>query len=128
MSKGTKSWRLMDLKYGVRSGTNQILSDASKASGGEETGLNPHELLEGSLAACTAMTMQMYANRKEWPLKNANVIVKILEEGKQSVLERTIELIGDLSKEQKDRLIEIADKCPIHKILTGQVTIHTKSV
>ncbi len=79
-----------------------------------------------SLAACTAMTVQMYADRKSWPLKEAKVSVQITQENNQAtVFERTVELIGDLDEEQKARLIDIANRCPIHRLLSGKIEINT---
>ncbi len=94
-----------------------------------DTAATPHELLMGALGACTAITVEMYAKRKEWPLKGVNVKVteEVIEvEGKKiSKFVREIDLEGNLTEEQIDGLKMIADKCPVHKILTGQNQVVT---
>lgn len=100
-----------------------ILSDVHSESGGDDLGMTPHELLEASLAACTAITLQMYANRKGIPLENVNVEVAVISEGVEPVINRQIEFIGIISEEQKKRMIEIANHCPIHKLLESQIKI-----
>lgn len=104
----------------------QIVSGIPADIGGIDDGPDPHELLEAALAACTTITVQMYANRKEWPLKSADVVVKITSETPAgTVITRDVRFVGDLSAEQKSRLLEIANKCPIHKLLDGKVEIKT---
>lgn len=125
MSEGTKATRVQNYQYHVTHGNNRILSDVPPALGGQDLGLKPHALLEAALAVCTTMTMQMYADRKQWPLEKADVEVTATEQGRETTFLRKIKLYGNLTAEQRERLIDIADKCPIHKILTG--TIHTKT-
>ena len=105
---------------------HSVRSGLLAALGGVDDGPNPHELLEAALAACTILTMQMYAIRKGWPLASANVRVSITAEGDETAMKREIEMQGNLSAEQRTRLLEIANKCPIHKILSGPVTITTE--
>lgn len=108
--------------------THTIISDTSVASGGQDEGMNPHEILETALAACTAITLKMYAKRKNMALDDVHVEVTTVSEGKDSVLSRKVHLLGALSPEDKSRLMEIADKCPIHKLIMSNVTIQTESV
>ncbi len=105
-----------------------IVSDVSETSGGNDLGMNPHEILETALAACTSLTLKLYAKRRQMKLIEAKVEVQTVSEGKDSVLSRKIELIGDLTTEEKDKLMEIAEKCPIHKLLISKITIQTESV
>lgn len=106
---------------------HSILSDLSTELGGNEEGPNPHQLIEAGLAGCTIMTCQMYANRKQWSLISTNVRVQIESESKEtSKILREIFFEGDLTTEQVQRLLEIADKCPIHKLLQSSITIETK--
>jgi putative redox protein len=84
--------------------------------------------LAAALAACTSMTLKMYASRKAMSLENAIVIVDIERSDDIEKLTRDIQLIGNLSAEEKERLIEIANKCPIHKALAGQIQIKTQLV
>lgn len=107
-------------------GSFQIISDVTSDLGGKNLGPNPHELLEAALVSCTVMTMQMYANRKSWPLESSQVTVKTVKEGAESLITREIQLTGALSEEQKAKLLEIADKCPVHKLLTSHITIESK--
>lgn len=103
-----------------------ILSDISVANGGEDQGLNPHELVEAALGACTSLTLGMYARRKGWDLGNLLVDVKITKEGKESVFERVITFDPKTPKEDREKLLVIADKCPIHNLLESSIKIETK--
>ena len=109
-------------------GDLHFLSDAEVSKGGSNTGPSPHEYLGAALAACTSMTLKMYAGRKAMPLENAIVTVDIERVDDIETLSRDIQLIGNLSVEEKERLIEIANKCPIHKALAGQIQIKTQLV
>jgi len=109
-------------------GDIHFLSDAEVSKGGSGTGPSPHEFLGAALAACTSMTLKMYAGRKSMKLDNAIVTVDIERADDIEKFSREIQLIGDLSDEEKRRLLEIADKCPIHKALAGQIQIKTQLV
>ena len=109
----------------IVAGTHQIVADIPSKFGGTDLGPRPHELLEAALTACTIITVQMYATRKEWPLVSTNVKVSIDKEGPESHITRELSFFGDLSSEQKDRLLDIANKCPIHKLLTSRISITT---
>lgn len=104
---------------------HQIISGVTKQNGGDDEGMNPHELLEASLASCTIITVQMYANRKAWPLESIGVVVTTDSEGSNSHLTRQITFTGELDEEQVTRLLDIANKCPIHKLLTSNIEIET---
>ncbi len=102
-----------------------ILADETKANGGEEKGFTPSELLAASLAACTAITCRMYADRKEWELISAEVDVQLQTIDGVANFNRSIHYNGPLNEEQKDRLTQIANNCPIHKILSHTIKITT---
>jgi putative redox protein len=104
---------------------HKLVSGVNAALGGHDEGPNPHEVLEAALAACTIITMQMYANKKNIKLESTQVEVKILEEGIETKIQRIINLKGDLSEAERSRLLEIADKCPLHKLLESNVKIIT---
>lgn len=110
----------------LTAGAHQIIADVSKELGGTDLGPGPHEILEAALAACTIITVQMYANRHQWNLESTNVKVAVDKEGAESHLTREISFIGDLTEVQKSKLAEIAEKCPIHKLLTSHITISTR--
>jgi putative redox protein len=116
------------LQQKLSAGDLHFLSDAEVSKGGSGTGPSPHEYLGAALAACTSMTLKMYANRKAMSLENAIVIVDIERVDDVEKFTRDIQLIGNLSAEEKERLIEIANKCPIHKALAGQIQIKTQLV
>ncbi len=105
-----------------------IISDVSTQLGGLDEGADPHRLLEASLTACTIMTLQMYAQLKKIDLSDTEVMVRIDSEGSETNLTREIKLIGNLSTEQRARLIEIANKCPIHRLLNSKIKIETKEI
>ena len=116
------------LQQKLTAGDLHFLSDAEVSKGGSGTGPSPHEYLGAALAACTSMTLKMYAGRKEMKLENAIVTVVIERADDVETFSREIQLQGNLSAEEIERLLEIADKCPIHKALAGQIQIKTQLV
>ena len=116
------------LQQKLTAGDLHFLSDAEVSKGGSDTGPSPHEYLGAALAACTSMTLKMYAGRKEMKLDNAIVTVDIERHDEVETFSREIQLEGNLSAEEKERLLEIAHKCPIHKALAGQIQIKTQLV
>ena len=116
------------LQQKLTAGDLHFLSDAEVSKGGSGTGPSPHEYLGAALAACTSMTLKMYAGRKEMKLDNAIVTVDIERHDDVETFSREIQLQGNLSAEEKERLLEIAHKCPIHKALAGQIQIKTQLV
>ena len=126
---------LHDVSAGPR---HHILADEPEAYGGTDAGLTPYQLLSAGLGACTSMTIRMYARRKKWPLTHVSVDVthdKIhaadcehcrTQDGKIDRLSRHITLEGDLTDDQKTRLFEIADRCPVHRTLESEIDIVTR--
>ena len=122
----------------VRAGRHVLAADEPIAVGGGDTGPGPYEYLLAALGTCTAMTLRMYARQKKWPLEKVTVRLahdKIYaadcascetKDGKIDRLERSIELLGPLDQAQRARLLEIADKCPVHRTLTSEILIQTK--
>ena len=100
---------------------NELISDEPIDKGGQHPGFNPGELLASSLASCTSITVRMYTNRKEWPLEEVAVSVEVERDASSNhtVFRKKVELIGPLTDEQRERLLVIADKCPIHKSFQG---------
>ncbi len=114
----------------VQSGPHHILADEPTSFGGTNKGLTPYGFLSAGLGACTSMTIRMYARRKKWPLTGISVDIS---HGKAHVdgqkidsFNRKITLHGDLDEDQRNRLLQIADKCPVHKTLEAQATITTE--
>jgi putative redox protein len=106
-------------------GGHLLHADEEIAAGGGDTGPAPHELLLAALGACTAMTLKMYAERKGWPLKDVQVSLSGSRAEEGYVITRRLKMVGELDAEQRQRLLEIANKCPVHKTLTGTITIQT---
>ncbi len=107
---------------------HRLTADETAELGGEDRGPNPHEYLAAALGGCTAITVRMYARRKEWPLDDVIVRVNIEKEGDQARFVRTLELKGALDADQRQRLLGIAGKCPVHKTLSGTIAISTALV
>jgi putative redox protein len=105
------------------------LADEPLDAGGGDTGPTPEQLLLSALGACTCITLRMYAARKQWPLEGIQVELQFNPDGKPDAgtdIARAIALQGPLSGEQRERLLQIANACPIHKVLTSEVRIATK--
>ncbi|WP_379546831.1 alpha/beta fold hydrolase [Qipengyuania sp. DSG2-2] len=132
-------------KFGteVHTASHRFVADEPRSYGGDDTGPTPYDLLNAALGTCTAMTMKMYADRKELPLEGVSIHVtherkhdedcdhvEAMKEGTQiQALNRAITIMGDdLSEADRAKLIEIADKCPVHKTLEGHLHIHTEEV
>ncbi len=110
-------------KQTVRVRDHQLLADEPVDAGGEDTGPSPEELLAASLASCTAITMEMYAQRKGWDLGATEVACEYTpaERGCPTRFDLVLRLPDDLSDEQVSRLSIIAAKCPVHRTLDGEV-------
>jgi len=116
---------------------HHLRGDEPADAGGTDTGPAPHEFLLAALGSCTSMTVSLYARRKQWPLEEVRVRLRHskvpasdlpnarTKEGLLDRIERQVEFIGPLSDEQKSRLIEIANKCPVHRTLTSEIVIET---
>lgn len=113
----------------VVAGENTLITDEPVDKGGGNKGFNPFEILATSLASCTAATLRMYIDRKEWNIDIINVEVELenFPLTKRAIFKRDITFEGTiLDEEQMKRLRAIADACPIHKILTNDIEILTK--
>jgi uncharacterized OsmC-like protein len=121
----------------IVAGQHRLKADEPLSAGGTETGPTPYELLLAALGACTAMTVTMYARRKNWPLDA--IVVRLshsklhaencfnchTEAGFIDRIDREIELSGSLSPDERLKLFEIAEKCPVHRTLTSEIDIRS---
>jgi putative redox protein len=122
----------------VLTSDHALRADEPRSVGGDDTGPSPYELLLASLGACTAMTLRLYAARKGLALERVSVTLRHekvhaddcadceTREGKLDLIERSIELRGELSDAERQRLLDIADKCPVHRTLRSEVVVRTR--
>lgn len=115
------------LQHEIEIGSHRLLADASPEHGGDGAGPEPHDLLSAALGACTAITVSMYASRRNMDLQDIDVRVMQRQQDGVFLLERQIRYIGELSQEDRQRLTDIANKCPVHKTLSGQIRIVTEA-
>ncbi len=108
--------------------SHHLITDEPEAEGGHDSGPTPHEFLDAALASCTALTLNMYIKRKNWPARSVRVEVDHAEEQGGFRFRRRIHVEGDLSGDQHRRLLAIAEKCPVHKVLAGPITIESQTV
>jgi putative redox protein len=128
------------LRQAISVGPHHLIGDEPKTSGGSDAGPDPYELLLSALGSCTNMTLRMYADRKKWSLKEIRVALTHSKNYANDCvnceqptamidrIERRIMLIGELTVEQRQRLLEIANLCPVHKSLTSRIDIQTELV
>ena len=126
-----------EVRYGAG---HSFITDEPVAAGGEDAGPDPYTLLLAALGSCISMTVTLYARRKQWPLESVTVRLRHskihaadcdsceTKEGLLDHIERDLELHGRLTDEQRARLLDIANKCPVHRSLTSEINIPTRLV
>jgi putative redox protein len=128
------------LAQGISAGGHRLTADEPVGAGGRDTGPDPYSLVLAGLGACTSMTISLYARRKAWPL--AGVTVRLqhskihaedcaeceTKEGMLDRIDREITVDGELTEEQRAKLLEIANKCPVHRTLRSEIDIRTRLV
>ncbi|MBM3722997.1 MAG: OsmC family protein [Actinobacteria bacterium] len=107
----------------ITDGQHTWNADEPARLGGQDTGPGPYELLASSLGACTSMTLRMYAIKKEWPLDHVEVMIEHEKIDNKDVMRRHIKVSGQLDEEQIQRLLEIANRCPVHRTLSPAISI-----
>ena len=112
----------------LSSSTNSIIADEPTSNGGTDLGFSPSELLASALGTCTCVTLRMYADRKKWSLQKIEVSVNFSRDSEKNIsnINREISLIGNLKEEEKQRLLQIANQCFIHKTLSNPINISTQ--
>jgi putative redox protein len=144
LTKGSDAWTVTvhgsaaGFAQTIAAGRHRLTADEPTAQGGTDTGPDPYDLLLAALGSCTSMTVAMYARRKGWPLEAVTVRLRHsriyaidcaecdTREGLLDQIDRELELTGVLSDEQRARLLEMADKCPVHRTLTSEIHIRTR--
>ena len=128
MRQVTVRWAGGPFAQDIEIGGHKLRADEEQDKGGDGTGPGPHELLLAALGSCTAMTLKVYAERKGWPLTDVVVDVNGSTTPAGFVITRLLTLEGEIDADQRERLLQIADKCPVHKTLSNTITIQTTAV
>ena len=109
----------------LASGKHILIADEPIDLGGTDKGPTPGDYLRMALASCTSITLRMYANRKAWPIDTIEVKVDTTQENNTTFFKRNIEIKGNLDDEQRKRMLQIANACPVHKVLSQSIQIET---
>jgi putative redox protein len=121
--KATATRRRNSLKHDLKVRGHRLLADEPRENGGDDSAPSPQELLAASLASCTAITIELYAARKGWDVGEVevNVDYEPAQRGSPTRFSMEVRLPNELPEEQRERLMQIAAKCPVHRTLEGEV-------
>lgn len=128
MAKITSSIKKENYKIEIQSPSgNVIIADEPIDMGGKDLGFSPKELLASALAACASATVKMYADRKDWDLEEVKISIELdfIPKENRTIINRKLAFIGNLDETQKNRLLTIANACPVHKVLSNPIEINT---
>jgi putative redox protein len=125
MAHATATIGTTNYAVAIKAGHHQLGADEHADLGGKDTGPAPYELLCAALGACTTITLRMYAERKQWPLRGVQADVHFARQGKDGAITRVLRFDGDLNDEQRARLADIAERTPVTLTLKQGLTITT---
>ena len=125
MAHATADIGTVDYAVALLAGEHALTADEGPSLGGKDAGPSPYELLCAALGACTAITLRMYARRKEWRLSAVHVDVLSRSHGKEHAMVRKLHFVGDLDEAQRTRLADIAERTPVTLILKQGIAITT---
>lgn len=125
MARATAHIGTEDYATQIVAGGHRLTSDEPADNGGRNAGPAPYDLLLASLSACTAITLRMYAERKGWDLKAADVALHSWRDGEREIIDRVVTLTGDLDEAQVTRLLDVCERTPVTKTLKNGLTINT---
>jgi putative redox protein len=128
MAKISSSIKKENYKIEIQSPSgNVVIADEPIDMGGKDLGFSPKELLASALAACTSATVKMYADRKEWDLQEVKINIELdfIPTENKTIINRKLAFVGNLAETQKNRLLAIANACPVHKMLSNPIEINT---
>jgi putative redox protein len=125
MAHAKASIGITNYQVAITAGHHDLIADEGLAMGGKDVGPAPYELLCSALCACTAITLRMYAERKQWRLRGVNVDVHFKHSDDEQVIDRVLKLDGDLDDQQRARLAEIAERTPVTLTLKQGLSINT---
>jgi putative redox protein len=125
MAHATASIGTVDYATSITTGHHRLTADEGPELGGRDSGPGPYDLLVASLGACTAITLRMYAQRKQWPVETVHVDIRFMREGDEQRIDRVIRIEGKVDGEQKKRMAEIAERTPVTLTLKRGIEIRT---
>jgi putative redox protein len=126
MARARASIGTVNYSTAIATGHHKLTADEGPELGGKDAGPAPYDLLTSALAACTVITLRMYAERKQWPVTAVHVDVRYLREGDKQHIDRVLTIEGAVDGEQKKRMADIAERTPVTLTLKGGLEIKTR--